>query len=112
MHLRPSFATMATLLALVLPALVHAQQPSSVPNPDPGPPSDWQVASTSCIGETSPDRALMGYATASDDMTIAKCIALCDARDFVLAGLQVGLRVNSILKPRHRGEFRIRHRVG
>ena len=90
-------AALALYLTL-LPALINAQDPSSTPADPSAIPNGWRTASTECIGETqfSQARALAGANTASDDMTIAKCIAFCDAGDFVLAGLQVRLATSCI----------------
>lgn len=79
------------LLLLAGAAKVAAQQPSATPGAaDPVNPYGWEPAPASCIAEIR-GRALAGAWVSQSDMTIAKCIAYCDARNFVLAGLQVRL---------------------
>jgi hypothetical protein len=81
------FAALATAL------LISAQQPSPLPGDQPVVPYGWEPAPASCIAEPPNGiRALQGANFASADMTIAKCIAFCDARDFVLAGIEVSLK--------------------
>lgn len=52
-------------------------------------PSGWSAASTNCIQEVS-GRALTGATTASDDMTISKCIGFCSGKGFKLAAVEYG----------------------
>ena len=83
---------LSSLLGLLLGAsLATAQNPSPTPGSDedaPIVPYGWEPAPASCIADIQ-GRALPGAWISEPDMTIAKCIAYCDSRNFVLAGLEV-----------------------
>lgn len=59
------------------------------PTPASNLPAGWSAASTPCLQEVD-GRALAGFSTSQPDMTIPKCLALCQDKGFQYAGVEYG----------------------
>ncbi|THH32096.1 hypothetical protein EUX98_g2099 [Antrodiella citrinella] len=81
----PTSVSVSTAAASSAPAASASASSAPV---SPGPNSEW--VSNGCIQDSGSARALTGYSTTSNQMTVAMCQSVCDSKGFIYAGLEYG----------------------
>ena len=78
----------AVAVSTAAPSATASAAPAG-PTAETNLPSGWQAASTPCLQEVQ-GRALTGYAVTTDDMTIGKCLGICESKGFFYAAVEYG----------------------